>query len=504
MSTTFGMSRHAMSDAARSATRSSLIGGLLAAAALTLVVVLATAATVEFSRPGALTTLTAIIRVVGASLCMLAGALRLSLHDLTGDRDGAVLGVALLLVGAVLLPSSVVATMLTGSPSYVEPSVRLVESLLLLGLLMIYVDRRGRLVRPPRQMLMVVAPVLAVGGLVTAVAVELAQSAVGAERMPTPWTWALVTNILGTLAWATSAVSLARRPWPPGGREALGFVWVAALISAMRVVGYAGTPALVLASATVVMVAAITAAGRAMHEIDEASAISRQEAAARATLLADTRLDLTEESARGSALRHDALNSLAAIRAAMESLELAEVDLESSRSRLLRAGLGEIDHLEHLFTRRGGEGSPVAFAVDEVIEGIVDSRRPTGLEVEFDPCRLHVWGIPGDFATVLQNLLVNAHIHGGGHSVSVHCQVEDGDDFLSVYVRDNGPGIPRDAQPVIFDPGVRASSRPGAGLGLHISRELMREQGGDLMLRNVHAGAEFVVRIPLVRAGRLG
>jgi signal transduction histidine kinase len=112
-------------------------------------------------------------------------------------------------------------------------------------------------------------------------------------------------------------------------------------------------------------------------------------------------------------------------------------------------------------------------------------------------------GDPRRLATVLQNLLVNAHIHGGGHSVTVHCEVGEDDEFLSIHVRDNGPGIPQDAQPVIFEPGVRASNRPGAGLGLHISRELMREQGGDIMLHDVRAGAAFIVRIPLVRAERL-
>lgn len=485
----------------RLAARSPAVGGLLAVLALTLVVVLATASIMEFSRPDAVGTLTAVVRVVGASLCLLAGALRLSLHHLTGDRDSAVLGICLLLVGAVLVPSTVLASTLAPHANLLEPFVRLAESLAMLGLLRATIDAQGHLHRTPRKTLLVLLPSVAFAGWLVSVAITWALAWPHQHAGVSTWGWALAANVIASFVWATSAVAMTARPWPPGGRETLAFLWVATLVSVMRTVGYAGTPALVLAAVLVVLVGGITAAARAMRDLDEASSAARNEAAARVTILTDTRLDLVEESARGSALRHDALNSLAALRAALECLEIDESDLESRRSRILRSGLGELGHLEHLLTRRSG-AEAVSFDVDEVIEGVVESRRPTGLEVAFVPTsRSRAWGVPGDFATVLQNLLVNAHVHGGGRGVTVSCFPAE--DYLDVRVRDRGPGIPAEARPRIFDPGVRASSRPGAGLGLHISRQLMREQGGDLILAPAPRGTEFVVRIPLARADQL-
>ena len=136
-----------------------------------------------------------------------------------------------------------------------------------------------------------------------------------------------------------------------------------------------------------------------------------------------------------------------------------------------------------------------------MILGIVESRRPTGLDVDFVPTGQVAWGVPGDVATVLQNLLVNAHIHGGGRDVRVTCEAHGG--HLDIRVHDNGPGVPVEARPSIFEPGVRASNRPGAGLGLHISRELMREQGGDVMLEGARRGTKFLVRIPAAKVHQL-
>jgi len=480
--------------------RISILRTLVGAAALILAVTFVVAALLEGSRPGTVATLTTIVRIVGASLCALAGVLRLSLHDLTGHRDSTILGVALLLVGSVLLPSSVLTTLLTSPTSSLEPFVRLIETLILLALLAIYVDRRGQFARTPKEVLLSIGPLLVLGGAAGGGAIYLASIRLGGvDLLPGAWSSSLA-SALAALAWAFAATRMSCRAWPPGGQEALAYAWVAALVCALRALGYAGSQPLLLVAALVILIAGISAAARAMRDLDLASRSARHEAAARATLLAETRLDLTEESARGSALRHDALNSLAALRAAVECLQLAHPDLDPRSDHLLRLAVRETDHLEHLLTRRGA-AEPVSFAIDDVIHGIVESRRTTGLEVEFVPTGHVAWGVPGDFATVLQNLLVNAHIHGGGRDVRITCRAHDG--YLDIRVHDHGPGVPLEATRSIFEPGVRASSRPGAGLGLHIARELMREQGGDVVLEGVARGTMFLVRIPTAKAHQL-
>jgi signal transduction histidine kinase len=65
-----------------------------------------------------------------------------------------------------------------------------------------------------------------------------------------------------------------------------------------------------------------------------------------------------------------------------------------------------------------------------------------------------------------------------------------------ISVDDSGPGIAPSVTSRLFDPFV--TSKPsGMGLGLSLSRRLLRHQGGDLWSEPSHlGGARFVVRIP--------
>ncbi|MEO1689431.1 MAG: ATP-binding protein, partial [Pseudomonadota bacterium] len=73
-------------------------------------------------------------------------------------------------------------------------------------------------------------------------------------------------------------------------------------------------------------------------------------------------------------------------------------------------------------------------------------------------------------------------------------------------VSDNGPGVAERDRARIFEKFSRGWDRTdagGAGLGLAISREIMRRFGGDLALvdgaQGAH-GARFEARLPLLRA----
>jgi signal transduction histidine kinase len=74
-----------------------------------------------------------------------------------------------------------------------------------------------------------------------------------------------------------------------------------------------------------------------------------------------------------------------------------------------------------------------------------------------------------------------------------------------ITVSDEGPGIPADEQPRIFekfyrlDPGQR-SGVAGTGLGLYIARELADRMGGRVGLLHRSRGSTFYVDVPLARA----
>lgn len=98
---------------------------------------------------------------------------------------------------------------------------------------------------------------------------------------------------------------------------------------------------------------------------------------------------------------------------------------------------------------------------------------------------------------VVTNLVDNAVNYGGSAVVSV---AESGRQIL-ITVRDQGPGIPPAEIERVFEPFYRVEASRnrdtgGSGLGLSIARELARNAGGDVTLRNAHPGLEASLTLP--------
>ena len=106
---------------------------------------------------------------------------------------------------------------------------------------------------------------------------------------------------------------------------------------------------------------------------------------------------------------------------------------------------------------------------------------------------------------VLLNLISNSikfTPSGGRIEVRVH---ETADGGLEATIRDTGRGIPAAVLPTLFEPFQQASPSHarqggGSGLGLWISRNLMRMHGGDLTIASIEgAGTTAVLRFPADR-----
>jgi signal transduction histidine kinase len=101
---------------------------------------------------------------------------------------------------------------------------------------------------------------------------------------------------------------------------------------------------------------------------------------------------------------------------------------------------------------------------------------------------------------VLTNLLSNAFKYGKGQPI--HVRVERVEGQARLVVRDEGPGIPPEEQPSIFERFKKAAShqgkKEGFGLGLYIVRQLVEAHGGSIRVESaVGAGAAFTVELPL-------
>lgn len=131
--------------------------------------------------------------------------------------------------------------------------------------------------------------------------------------------------------------------------------------------------------------------------------------------------------------------------------------------------------------------------------------------------RDHVWTVdlPPDPVTVLgdeprlyevvSNLLTNARVHTPeGTRVTVELRVdrEAGRPHAVLTVADDGPGIPEELQPVLFERFARGDSSRSrhtgsTGLGLAIVRAVVEAQGGEVGVESEPGSTRFTVRLPL-------
>jgi signal transduction histidine kinase len=117
---------------------------------------------------------------------------------------------------------------------------------------------------------------------------------------------------------------------------------------------------------------------------------------------------------------------------------------------------------------------------------------------------LVVEGSADELHRLVVNLIQNALVHTpAGTAVDVRTRRER--DEIAFEVSDEGPGIPAELRPRIFERFVRGAGDrnggSGSGLGLSIVRAVAESHGGSVELSdNEDGGARFVVRLPAVRA----
>jgi len=131
---------------------------------------------------------------------------------------------------------------------------------------------------------------------------------------------------------------------------------------------------------------------------------------------------------------------------------------------------------------------------------------PPGLELEtrLEPHLPCVQAEQHRLVQVLSNLVSNARDAMAGleqGKVLVSASLEKG--LVEIRVADQGTGIPPELQPRLFEPFATSKGENGTGLGLYISREILKPWGAELALADAPEGfrTAFVVRLrPAARA----
>jgi len=215
---------------------------------------------------------------------------------------------------------------------------------------------------------------------------------------------------------------------------------------------------------------------------------------------------LTTLGTLAAEIAHEIRNPLMVVRLLFDSLKLSE-EKNVNRAKDLTVIREKLNHLEQIAGRilefgKSRESFRKVTSVQEILEDAVLLVR---LKLEQSQVNLSwnnhfqdekVFVDKGQIQQVLLNLILNAlEVMPNGGELFIDSECTEG--WANIYVRDQGQGITEDLRGKIFE-SFLTGRKDGTGLGLTISKRIMRAHDGDLDLVDTGVeGTTFKISLPL-------
>jgi signal transduction histidine kinase len=209
-------------------------------------------------------------------------------------------------------------------------------------------------------------------------------------------------------------------------------------------------------------------------------------------------------------LGHDLRNPINAI--VLAAAALAEQRLTEAQLKIVTSIQNSAHRLTGMVNdiidfARGRLGSPMPISTVPLDLGLIAREVVDEVQAANPRCQIHV-EIDGDLKgewdagrlkQMIANLLLNGIQYGTGDFVKLKVTGEN--DFITLETYNEGPPIPPELLPSIFDPLVRGldsnRNQQGLGLGLFIVDEIVRAHHGTITVNSSReSGTAFVVRLP--------
>jgi signal transduction histidine kinase len=207
-----------------------------------------------------------------------------------------------------------------------------------------------------------------------------------------------------------------------------------------------------------------------------------------------------------ASMAHEVRTPLGILRSSAQMLQ-REAGLSPQGQEISGFVLSETDRLNRLITTllECARPRPPSFqpqVVQVILQRVLDLlaaqawKKRIRLRTEFQSDAPVLFCDEEQLMQVFLNLVLNAlQILPQGGEIAIRTRA--GPDMFIVEVADNGPGIPSENRPRVFDP-FFTTREDGIGLGLTVVQQIVQAHGGVISLHNdVLGGACFRVRLPL-------
>jgi len=213
-----------------------------------------------------------------------------------------------------------------------------------------------------------------------------------------------------------------------------------------------------------------------------------------------------------AALSHHIKNILQGLRSGSEILNmgLAEKDdvLLQKGWKIVQKNQGKISDLVMDMLSYSKDRAPLIEEADlnavvrEVLEVVEGRAKEAGARLAskldaLPPAQIDAQGIHHALLNIVSNAF-DAVEDRPDPRVGVKTELEADGAWVRILVVDNGGGIAPEKIKDIFKPFVSTKGSKGTGLGLPVSRKILREHGGDILVESLPGkGSRFILRLPL-------
>jgi signal transduction histidine kinase len=154
--------------------------------------------------------------------------------------------------------------------------------------------------------------------------------------------------------------------------------------------------------------------------------------------------------------------------------------------------------------------SKVKFKIDDIFKDIIiiieKLYSSQGVFLDIKSCEEFIYGYPNELKQVLINILNNSRdaiLENKSNHKTIYMTSVIEKDRLKITINDFAGGIPEDIIDKIFEPYFTTKdSNNGTGIGLDMSKEIIKKSGGNISVKNIknkdnEVGACFNIDLPL-------